>query len=243
MYLHMCLYIHTHINTCTHNTTQVSFLSLSCMNPRVRSSFSLCLSVSLSLSLSLSLSHTNIHVHALIFSQCVCVIVIYVTSAMMEASTTRPARDILSQKIGGKTARRAAKMRIDVPLAALYSKAEAASVQLSPGGAWVGWLARSSSGVLDLFAARLPLPSEGSTCGNSIDGAMQLTATKGRDICFSFSFTKDDTRIVYLRETDHGSELYHLYSIELPASGNAAAPVESGRDLLAAHPKMTCSVR
>jgi len=41
--------------------------------------------------------------------------------------------------------------------------------------------------VLDLFAARLPLP-EGETGGgvNKIPGAMQLTAANSRDICFSF---------------------------------------------------------
>ena len=46
-----------------------------------------------------------------------------------------------------------------VPLTALFAKAEAASVQISPRGEWVGWLARTS-GVLNLFVAPLPLPSQ-----------------------------------------------------------------------------------
>ena len=71
------------------------------------------------------------------------------------------------------------------PLPLLFGKAEAAGVTVSPGGAWLGWLARSPSGVLDLYVARLPLPEKG-VGGNRIPGATQLTAAQSRDICFSF---------------------------------------------------------
>ena len=46
-----------------------------------------------------------------------------------------------------------------VDLSALFGKAAAASVQVSPMGGWIGWLARSD-GVLNLYVARLPLPPE-----------------------------------------------------------------------------------
>jgi hypothetical protein len=115
-----------------------------------------------------------------------------------------------------------------VPLTALFAKAEAASVQISPRGEWVGWLARTS-GVLNLFVAPLPLPSQDAgDCrpSNSIPGALQLTHEFDRDICFSFRFSRDDARILYLRETEHGSEMYHVFSLELP---RPAGPVAAGK--------------
>ena len=69
----------------------------------------------------------------------------------------------------------------------LFGKAEASAVQLSPCGRWLGWLARSSSGVLDLWAAPLPLGQEAPDEGkNTIAGAFQLTEAIDRDICFTF---------------------------------------------------------
>jgi hypothetical protein len=131
-----------------------------------------------------------------------------------------------------------------VPLTALFGKVEAASVKVSPRGNWLGWLARGDSGVLDLYIAPLPLQQAGDGAAiNAIPGARQLTAAADRDICFSFHFTKDDSRIVYLRETEHGSELYHLYALDLsPGGSTVAPPVAAGRDLLAAHPKLTTAV-
>ena len=130
-----------------------------------------------------------------------------------------------------------------VPLAALFGKVEASSVQLSPGGTLVGWLARSAGGVLNIFVAPLPLPAPGEGKVNSAGGALQLTAATDRDICFSFRFTQDDSRIVFLRETEHGSELYHLHVLDIPRRTTPwQAPASQGRDLLAAHPKLTCAV-
>ena len=117
-----------------------------------------------------------------------------------------------------------------VPLAALFGKAEAASVQISPAGKYIAWLARSD-GVLNLWLAALPLPK-----GDARANARQLTKAAGRDICFCFRFTRDEKRIVYLREPEHGSELYHLFTIDLMAGTG------EGRDLLAAHSGMTCAV-
>ena len=59
-----------------------------------------------------------------------------------------------------------------VPLAALFGKVEASSVQLSPGGTLVGWLARSAGGVLNIFVAPLPLPTPGKGKVNSAGGAL-----------------------------------------------------------------------
>ena len=119
----------------------------------------------------------------------------------------------------------------------MFAKAEGAQVQVSPLGKWLGWLARTN-GSLNLWVAPLPLSPE--KCGsNKIPGARQLTfVADGRDVCFTWRFTRDDTKIIYLRETKHGSELYHLYSLDLIASD----VVVEGRDLLAAYPHLTCSV-
>ena len=125
-----------------------------------------------------------------------------------------------------------------ITLPVLFSKSEAASVKVSPHGKFIAWLARTD-GVLNLFFAALPL-AESNPGSNAIPGARALTAAKKRDICFYFTFSFDDARIIYLRETDHGSELYHLYSLDVETA--AEEPVPCGRDLLASHPHLTCSV-
>ena len=60
--------------------------------------------------------------------------------------------------------------------------------------------------------------------------------------CPPFRFTKDDSKILYLRETSHGSEMYHLFSIDLPLDDPQSCPeyvpVQSGKDLLGQF--MTC---
>lgn len=132
---------------------------------------------------------------------------------------------------------------VPVPLRALFGKADVAVLKVSPNGKHLAWLARSVEGALELWHAPLPLPST-ATDGFSIPGARQLTASahrsNRRDICFSFTFTVDDARILYLRETEHGSELYHLFAIDIAEARQQ--PVEAGVDLLAAHPQLTCSV-
>lgn len=127
-----------------------------------------------------------------------------------------------------------------IPLSALFGKADVASLKVSPGGKWISWLARND-GFLDLWLAPLPLESKiNSDKNNNIPGAIRVTATKDRDICFSFQFTKDDRRIIYLQETQHGSELYHPYMISL--DDLSFFPMKGGTDLLSAHPKWTCAV-
>ena len=125
----------------------------------------------------------------------------------------------------------------------LFSKAEAASVQVSPLGNHLAWLARVN-GVLNLYIAPLPLPpaSGGGAAANKIPGARQLTAAVNRDICFYYTFTRDDKRIIYLREMEHGSELYHIYSINLEELDASSPPCASGVDLLANYPQLTCCV-
>ena len=72
-----------------------------------------------------------------------------------------------------------------------------------------------------------------------IPGARRLTkVTDNRDVCFTYRFTHDEKRIIYLRETKQGSEFYHLYSLDISAS----TPVACGKDMLADYPHLTCSV-
>lgn len=126
-----------------------------------------------------------------------------------------------------------------IPLHTLFSKAEAAAVKVSPNAKYLAWMARTNGGALNLFCASLPLRPP-SNINSGIPGGRQLTACQSRDICFYFTFTRDDSRILYLRETEHGSELYHLYAIDIEQT---QAPLSGGGiDLLAAHPKVTCCV-
>ena len=57
-----------------------------------------------------------------------------------------------------------------VPLSALFGKAEAADVKVSPGGKYIAWLARGE-GVLNLWSAPLPPLSEAETETCNIPGA------------------------------------------------------------------------
>lgn len=151
-----------------------------------------------------------------------------------------------------------------VPLSALFAKAEATNVKVSPGGKYVAWLARGE-GVLNFWLAPLErstvhgvntrsktktkssdrksdeIRDAVSDIGGNIPGARQLTmVTDQRDVCFAYRFTHDETRIVYLRETTQGSEMYHLYSLDLTEA--RSEPVTSGRDMFEAYPHLTCSV-
>ena len=127
-----------------------------------------------------------------------------------------------------------------ISLAALFSKSEAASVKVSPRGNYLTWMARTD-GVLNLWLAPLPLPpGDMGPAAVLRCHAHQLTASRV-DCCFHYRFTHDERRILYLRETVHGSELYHLYCIDVQEALNGP-PVASGRDLLAAYPHLTCSI-
>jgi hypothetical protein len=130
----------------------------------------------------------------------------------------------------------------EVPLPALLGKADASSIKISPGGRWLAWLVRQD-GVLNMWAAPVTSTISGNAI-NEIPGAFPLTKVgqDRRDICFAFWFTSDDSRVVYLRETDPGSELYHLFRIDLPLTDATHVPLDSGKDLLAAYPQLTCAV-
>ena len=100
-----------------------------------------------------------------------------------------------------------------IPLDSLFGKPTAAAVTISPLGRWLAWLSRGDAGVLDLWVATLPLSGQSSAGG--LPGARRLTAvTDGRDVCFTYRFTRDDRSLIYLRETKHGSELYHPHACQ-----------------------------
>ena len=128
-----------------------------------------------------------------------------------------------------------------VPLPALFVKSSAAAVKVSPRGTYLAWMARAD-GVLNLWLAPLPLPLPNkSDLPNAVPGARMITASSV-DACFYYTFTHDDNRILYLRETEHGSELYHLFCIDILDALERDTPAAAGRDLLAAYPKLTCCV-
>ena len=104
-----------------------------------------------------------------------------------------------------------------IPLPLLFAKPSKDQVRLSPLGKWLAYRSRDS-GVLNLWIQNVQTGQE-----------RQLTFEQERDVCLLYWFTYDDKSIVYLRETKLGSELYHLYAVDLePSSTNKSPP----RDLI-----------
>ena len=77
-----------------------------------------------------------------------------------------------------------------------------ASPQISPDGAWLGWLA-PVDGVLNVWAAPAEKPAE----------ARPVTRDTGRGVRM-YSWTYSRARIVYLQDSD-GDENWHIYTVDL----------------------------
>ena len=77
-----------------------------------------------------------------------------------------------------------------------------ASPQVSPDGAWLGWLA-PVEGVLNVWAAPAEKPAE----------ARPVTRDTGRGVRM-YSWTYSPSRIVYLQDSD-GDENWHIYTVDL----------------------------
>ncbi|MCY3763375.1 MAG: S9 family peptidase, partial [Gemmatimonadetes bacterium] len=77
-----------------------------------------------------------------------------------------------------------------------------ASPQISPDGAWLGWLA-PVEGVLNVWAAPAEKPAE----------ARPVTRDTGRGVRM-YSWTYSPSRIVYLQDSD-GDENWHIYTVDL----------------------------
>jgi len=94
-----------------------------------------------------------------------------------------------------------------LPLALFFAKPAQLQPKLSPGGKCMAYLGRDETGILNLWL-RPDL--------SRLDGAVdrQITFYTDFDACSLFRFV-DERYIVFLRMTDHGSELYHLYKLDL----------------------------
>lgn len=92
-----------------------------------------------------------------------------------------------------------------IPLSVLFDKPEKSQLRISPQERWLGWLARDSNGVLNIWVRRRDAASR----------PMQVTFREDRDVCDYFTFSMDDRTILYLAEPTNGSEFYHLYAVDL----------------------------
>ena len=108
-----------------------------------------------------------------------------------------------------------------IPLPLLFAKPTKDQVRLSPLGTWLAYRSRDShTGVLNLWIQNVKTGKE-----------RQLTFEKAWDVCLLYWFTYDDKSIVYLREPKMGSEMYHLYAIDLLKQGSNSNKIEP-RDLI-----------
>ena len=89
-----------------------------------------------------------------------------------------------------------------IPRRVLFGNPDRTSPQISPDGAWLGWLA-PVDGVLNVWAAPAEKPAE----------ARPVTRDTGRGVRM-YSWTYSRARIVYLQDSD-GDENWHVYTVDL----------------------------
>ena len=135
-----------------------------------------------------------------------------------------------------------------IPLVELFSKPHKDQVLISPKKTYIAWRSRGRSladlqeddnGVMNIFVKKLDT--------NKI---RQITFYKEHDACVHYLFTPDDKSIVFLRETERGSEQYHLYAMEIEpffdqddesVNDPNIAPPAKPRNLIK-DPNMTCGI-
>lgn len=93
-----------------------------------------------------------------------------------------------------------------IPLPLFFAKPPKDQVRLSPLGTFLGYRSRDKdTGVLNLWIQDRATGKE-----------RQITFDQERDVCLVYWFSYDDKTILYLREpSKNGSELYHIYAIDL----------------------------
>ena len=89
-----------------------------------------------------------------------------------------------------------------IPRQVFFGNPDKASPQISPDGAWFGWLA-PVDGVLNVWAAPAEKPGE----------ARPVTRDTGRGVRM-YSWTYSRARIVYLQDSG-GDENWHIYSVDI----------------------------
>eukprot|EP00929_Paragymnodinium_shiwhaense_P084163 TRINITY_DN44990_c0_g1_i2.p1 TRINITY_DN44990_c0_g1~~TRINITY_DN44990_c0_g1_i2.p1 ORF type:complete len:742 (+),score=54.70 TRINITY_DN44990_c0_g1_i2:62-2227(+) len=113
-----------------------------------------------------------------------------------------------------------------VPLPLLFAKPVKAQLRISPGEGWLAWTARGGEkGVLNIWVQQREPPGQ----------PRQVTFEDERDACDFFTFSVDDRTLLYLAESSHGTEMYHLYAVDLDDPGLAS------RDLIK-DPKVTAGM-
>ena len=98
-----------------------------------------------------------------------------------------------------------------IPLPLFFAKASKDQMRLSPLGTYLGYRSRDKdTGVLNLWVQHRATGKE-----------RQITFEQERDVCLLYWFSCDDKTLIYLREPGkNGSELYHLYAIDLHQEEN-----------------------
>lgn len=126
-----------------------------------------------------------------------------------------------------------------IPLQLFFAKASNDQMRLSPLGTYLGYRARDEeTGVLNLWVQHRATGKE-----------RKITSERERDVCLLYWFSYDDKTLVYLREPGKsGSELYHLYAIDLDQAEcdknddrNTSSTRQNPRDLIG-DSSMTCAM-
>ena len=141
-----------------------------------------------------------------------------------------------------------------IPLPLFFGKPPKDQVRLSPLGTWLGYRRRDpKTGILNLWIQNRKIGVDRqitfetpNDSGSKGDGK----AKAGVCECLMYWFSPDDETLIYLREYPKpGTELYHLYAIDLLGltgknEYDSGSPVsfEAPVDLLAGQPHITCAM-
>ena len=98
--------------------------------------------------------------------------------------------------------------------------------RLSPAGRWLAFMGRDAQGIMNLWLRDLQNPGSDK----------QITFYDDFDACTLFRFASEQF-IIFLRQTEHGSEFYHLYRLDLAT----ASPWKTVCDMIN-EPKTSCGL-
>ena len=98
-----------------------------------------------------------------------------------------------------------------LPFSILFEKPQIISPKISSNGKFIVWLERTNNGILNFFFAS----SSSATSITNNSQKFQLSYFKDRDACLHYEIIQNDT-LLFLRESQLGKEMYHLYTLPLP---------------------------
>ena len=99
-----------------------------------------------------------------------------------------------------------------LPLSTLFEKPQIYSPKVSSNGTFIVWLERTTeNGILNFFISSSPTT-------NNNNNKFQLSFFQDRDACIHYEIitTTQQNTLLFLRESQLGKEMYHLYTLPIP---------------------------